>query len=36
MEDGDTLRSLPRTCGRHKSGQMKIADLIIEYDMKLI
>jgi hypothetical protein len=25
--DGDTLRGLPRTRGRHKSGQINILDL---------
>jgi hypothetical protein len=29
MGDGDTLRSLTRTCGRHKSGQINVSDLII-------
>jgi hypothetical protein len=27
--NGDTLRNLPHTCGRHKSGQINISDIII-------
>jgi hypothetical protein len=27
--DGDTLRSLPRICGRYKSVQINILELII-------
>jgi hypothetical protein len=26
MGEGDTLHSLPRTCGRHKSGKINISD----------
>jgi hypothetical protein len=33
MGDGDTLRSLPYTRERQKSGKINISDLMIVYDV---